>query len=542
MENRAILSRASRDNHDAHIIQEFLSALDCPRALTVWIMYQHDPVQLTSLACQPRDYHDFTSFDRAYKATSFLSKYDGLETGIDRRRVALDSFFESERRCADTNLRLTSRLTRDDTLAWHLLQVAKRKISQLLPPLGSVLEEVISLASFGPGVTLSLSGDWLGGSSKITSKQTVTPLLHSVLDAVLGEGDYPSWTTLRMRCVVPWNKVTVVPKNSKTDRTIAIEPSVNAFYQKGVGRWLQRRLRRWGLALDDQSKNADLAREGSSFNRLATIDLSAASDSVSLELVRFLLPDDWCRFLEVLRSTHYLLDGKVGRYEKFSSMGCGFTFELETMIFMAFCLAVKESYGDVDDICRVYGDDIICPSYYEHHITALLHFSGFSLNTKKSYFSGNFRESCGKHWWAGRDCTPFYFKKSRDYVQRITLANWIFERGLSQRLWKLIYFSVPKAWANKGPPGGPGTYFHDYDHLYDSHFRWGRRCISFVSVIFEPRKRPRDGYAALGSALLSLGAIEGLSIEPDETIDRTIEHARRRGKWVRRRVYYLPRV
>jgi hypothetical protein len=37
---------------------------------------------------------------------------------------------------------------------------------------------------------------------------------------------------------------------------------------------------------------------------------------------------------------------------------------------------------------------------------------GFTANTKKSHFSGYYRESCGKHYWSGVDITPVYIRDS----------------------------------------------------------------------------------------------------------------------------------
>lgn len=536
MANGAILSRTSQGKPDVLFIENYLMQLDCARALSVWILFNQDPAELTRLQFDPRHYETFDVFRRSYQAHCFLSKYEGLQTGIDTRAVATVSFVESEARCRDTNLRLGRSVTKGDTLAWFLLQGAKRKIADLLPPLSEVIEEVISLASFGPGVTASLSGRWLGAPSKVRSKQSVTSSLHSCLSHSLKDFDYPQWNTLRMRCIMDWNKVAFVPKNSKTDRSIAIEPSVNAFYQRGVGRWLQRRLRRWNIRLDDQKSNADLAKVGSVTNDLATVDLSSASDSISLELVRYILPPDWLRLLEVLRAPNYLLNNEIKRYEKFSSMGNGFTFELETMIFHSFLLSIREAFGEKTDVIRTYGDDIVCPSSYEVPLTEVLRYSGFVLNSSKSFFSGYFRESCGEHYWNGQQCTPFYLRKKNDVVQKITFHNWLYVNNSSYQTRMIVQKTIPREWRNYGPVGGPGQ--HLYGDGLDTRLHFGVNCYAYTTVIFRPSKRSCDGPHAVAAALLQ-APDRVCELVPLEN-DRSSEFARRHGSWVRKRLVFYP--
>jgi hypothetical protein len=164
--------------------------------------------------------------------------------------------------------------------------------------------------------------------------------------------------------LVKGNSIITVPKNYKTDRTIAKEPCMNIYIQKGIGRCIRKRLKRVGIDLDDQKRNQEGARIGSLDGSLATIDLSMASDTVALELVSFLLPNDWWWALEQCRSPVGVLpSGELVAYQKISSMGNGFTFELESLLFWAICQQVACSNINETD-CRilVYGDDIVVPT------------------------------------------------------------------------------------------------------------------------------------------------------------------------------------
>ena len=183
------------------------------------------------------------------------------------------------------------------------------------------------------------------------------------------------------------------------------------FFQKGIGGTMRERLRRIGINLNDQSLNQRLALKGSITGELATIDLSSASDSVSLGLVDFLIPEDWREAIGVTRS-HFcqLPGGSFACLKKVSSMGNGFTFELESLIFYALAKAVYPTGKTGRDI-SVYGDDIIVPTAGVGQLVDLLKFCGFSTNVEKSFWSGPFRESCGKHYFRGHEVTPLYVRK-----------------------------------------------------------------------------------------------------------------------------------
>jgi hypothetical protein len=198
---------------------------------------------------------------------------------------------------------------------------------------------------------------------------------------------------------------------------------------------MRRKLRlKCGLDLDDQIPNQEMACRGSIDGSLATIDLSSASDTVARELVRFLLPHEWFERLDLCRSKVGLLDGEWLRYEKFSSMGNGYTFELETLIFWSLAVScVKLLELDPFEV-RVYGDDIIVPSKAYDYLIEVLTFCGFTANSSKSFREGPFRESCGKDFYDGLEVRPFFQKESLDGVETLfRLANGI-RRAANRRV------------------------------------------------------------------------------------------------------------
>lgn len=205
---------------------------------------------------------------------------------------------------------------------------------------------------------------------------------------------------------VPGNRITTVQKDRSKDRPIAIEPTLNVMLQLGVDGFVRKRLKkRWGLNLNSQVKNQELAKAGSvnpNPDSPATIDLSMASDTVSLRIVKMLFPAEWYEYLTALRSPSGTLpDGTKVRYSKLSSMGNGATFAIESLIFSAVVYAVVKNarWRWKTANIAVYGDDLVLPRVLAPDVMFLLRMSGFSPNIEKSFTKGPVRESCGTDWY-----------------------------------------------------------------------------------------------------------------------------------------------
>jgi len=255
------------------------------------------------------------------------------------------------------------------------------------------------------------------------------------------------------------NRFTTVPKDAKKDRGIAIEPGLNVFFQLGVGDAIKRRLLRVGLDLKDgQDIHKRVACDASRRGHYSTIDLSNASDTVSKALVKLLLPKGWFDLLDTLRSPMTFVDGKWVHLSKFSSMGNGFTFELETLLFAA--IAQEACYlagvhAPTGAGCWVYGDDIILPSQASATMLTLLRFFGFTPNEGKTFTSGPFRESCGGDFFEGKAVRPHYLKdEPYEPADWIKLANGIrrlgrkdsgcdFHWGIVRRAWLRALDAIP---------------------------------------------------------------------------------------------------
>lgn len=269
----------------------------------------------------------------------------------------------------------------------------------------------------------ALFGAFSGGATTTRSRTRSHPALKYFGQAEITSAAVP-WFEIAMTEAPLWasfpdalrivecrgNKMFTVPKSTTIDRVAAKEPDLNMYLQRGVGNYLRRKLRTVGINLNDQSRNKAHAREGSVSNRLATLDLSSASDSVSIGLVELLLPPLWFGMLSDLRSPETRIGDEWHKNNMFSSMGNGFTFELESLLFWAIARTVRDLTGH-RGIVSVYGDDLIVESSYAQDLVWVLGYCGFSVNDDKTFVEGPFRESCGGHYYLGYDITPFYVRR-----------------------------------------------------------------------------------------------------------------------------------
>jgi hypothetical protein len=361
----------------------------------------------------------------ALRQLSALFQKNKDRAGTDansRKKAAILKFYASERKCRRTNKRLayySTHMGRMPDGVQSVVHSARKIIYEILGELSHInLVKVIDGSGFGPGATFSsTTSEHSNLYYKIGGPHAVTADALPYLKVWLHYWDAWKGTLISENStyeVVEGNRITTVPKTAVIDRTIAIEPSLNVFMQKGVDTYLKKRLRRFGVTLDNQERNHTPARDGSQRpNYSATVDLSSASDCVSIGVMRLLFPTDWLELLNSLRSPAYLIPSEgntFAQYEKFSSMGNAFTFPIETIIFYAVSKACTIYAGGNLEPLRVYGDDIIIDPRAYCMLTECLEFLGFSVNLDKSFVFGNFRETCGADFYSGVDLRPVYVR------------------------------------------------------------------------------------------------------------------------------------
>lgn len=397
-----------------------------------------------------------------YQLSSLLNKIQWSENISDRQKAkALDKFYSYER-----NMREYNRVTYRD-LSWSsdtkvqiMFQRMQDFITEVLGPFD--FKKASRYASHGPGGTFAQSSQ-LGHRyykyASIPYEVTSNSIIHAKrliksderwLRALhehppegchgLAFGQLPPDNILFQ--VVPGNRIEFVPKKEDEARTIALEASMNVMLQLGVDGYVRKRLLAFGININQQSINQNLARLGSIDNSLSTIDLSGASDNISMRLVEKLFPLEWVQYLFDLRSDQGILpDGSIVYYEKLSSMGNGFTFAVETLIFAA-CVYAVDTSVKFGDNSHVYGDDIVIPTKHVPELFQLLTLCGFIVNADKSFYSDTFtRESCGADFLQGDNIRPVFLKNTLDQLD--VFAFYSLHNRLAEWFSRVLYIDDP---------------------------------------------------------------------------------------------------
>jgi len=418
------------------------------------------------------DYNvDYSITDLIYsrQICALVQKQGYIDVGIDTEQTAYKTFLEMEEKCRETNNRLDSASPSGDVAV--VLHYAQRKIADILGVVPSL--ESFDF-SFGPGASTNVKMAESCFRRKLSASLTCSDDMLPFVGEFLAE--FPLLVQHNSFCklsdkdcernyvsVVPADgKLCFVPKNSKTKRPIVVEPTLNGMCQKGIGSYMKGRLLKFGIDLRDQSRNRQLAYLGSLDGSLATIDLSSASDCVSINVVLNLLPFPWFDLLSNCRTGKVRYKDKTIELEKFSSMGNGYTFELESLIFYSLAYGVCHHLGlDLQSV-SVFGDDIIIPTEGYSLLTQVLDYCGFIVNSKKSFHEGRFRESCGADWCSGFDIRPFYLREEISDDVLYLFHNWAI-RNCERELAALIHEWTNPAYRIYGPDGfGDG-------HLIGTH-------------------------------------------------------------------------
>lgn len=362
-------------------------------------------------------------------------------------------------------------------------------------------------------------------------------------------------------------RVVAVPKTLKGPRIIAIEPCCMQYAQQAIRDELYARLERHKFTaghvnFTDQSINQRLAIKSSLDGRLATIDLSDASDRVphDLALSMFDGNPDLRDAIDACRSTRAQLpDGTIiGPLKKFASMGSALCFPVEAMYFYTVCVVallkaqnLPESGRNILNVTRslyVYGDDIIVPSAYANVVLEYLQKYNCKVNTNKTFVSGNFRESCGIDAYYGYEVTPTYItsefpenkQQASNLISWVENANNFYKKGY-WRTAQLIFSKIERF-------TGPLPYVSETSEVlgrisYLSPMlterwnlnilpcRWNKdlQRLEVKGLVSRPvvRTDPLDGYGALTKCFINLSSVsDTFEIEAgvSASLDRTALH------------------
>lgn len=228
------------------------------------------------------------------------------------------------------------------------------------------------------------------------------------------------------------SRLILVPKTLKAPRLIAAETVEKQWCQQLVKRQLEVRIAkgplRDSIRFDSQEKNQEKALIGSNNGAFATIDLSSASDRLSLWTVErvFRRNSTVLERLAAVRATEVggdLLPRPVKGLRKHSTMGSAVTFPVQTIAYACMAIACVLPLGRrvtlasirrASSKVQVFGDDIVIPTHRLHILKEMLSYLQLKVNEDKTFGGVNFRESCGVDAFRGHNVSPIYAKHLPD--------------------------------------------------------------------------------------------------------------------------------
>jgi hypothetical protein len=391
--------------------------------------------------------------DLQYEGNPFLCS--DMDLSSARKLSLISSFFkknvdfinqDADSRCLELFLSCNSdcevfKLTPQSMLDEYIIGEVKHIIDDIFhsgPDLTISEADFSSKIGVGPGASQgAVSYNFYSKlfDSPLTYTDDQLPVLYS-----RAISSNPTWASAEKQRALQYgfrmvegNRLSFVPKTQQISRAICTEPALNMLFQRGVGLVFEELLRkRFRIDLSTQPDiNKRLARQGSLDGTFGTIDLKSASDSVSLELLDQIFPRYVVSWLRRFRSPRVVLpDGSSRVLHMVSSMGNGFTFPLQTLIFASIVRACYRLLGIKPEFCDgkptnfgVFGDDIVVRKDAYSIVLRALKLFGFVVNDEKSFNTGAFRESCGGDYFRGADIRGVYLKSLQNRTDVYSAIN-----------------------------------------------------------------------------------------------------------------------
>jgi len=447
-----------------------------------------------------------------------------------RKSAALKQYVETDRQIEEALERLTSR---PDFFNRDILPLKKTFMTvfgDVFTRLDQLIFDHELVPRHGPGAT----ADKKKGNQKFRQVEWTERL-----EGLFPYGEYvlPNWRHAYALGDVHWRspederptKVTLVPKTASTPRVIAEEPTCMQWLQQMLGRMTthlsesarihpnSRENHAFGfVGFSEQWPNQAMAQIGSEDGSLATLDLSEASDRVPNWLVEELL-EPWPHVNEAFQVTRSLRadvpEQGVITLRKYASMGSALTFPVEAIVFATVVLAAMSEFDgkpgswatikSYRDRVRVYGDDIIVPTTHAVTVMRSLEFYGFKVNSAKSFWTGGFRESCGKEYYRGQDVSIVKFRRMlpqslRDVdeiISTVSTRNLLFQAGYKD-LVAMVDDVLEVALEGHFPyvsPTSPVLGRFAPNGLYEVQGIDGKLHAPFVRGYVESSKSPKNG-------------------------------------------------
>jgi hypothetical protein len=323
-----------------------------------------------------------------------------------------------------------------------------------------------------------------------------------------------------------------VPKTSKGPRLIASEPASHMWCQQIIWKWLRTQLRSnvagGFINFRRQDLSGDMVLQASLDRKLATVDLSDASDRLSCWTVERLFRSNSSvlNALHAARTRYIRIDNKKNfsdelsflSLRKFASQGTAATFPVQSICFLMIALGVcvkgevtEKSVKELRGLVRVFGDDIIIPSYGYARLIRVMDLLQLKVNVSKSYVNGHFRESCGSDGYLGHCVTPVKPRKliadsPASCQALVDTSNNLFNKGLwyaSESLRSLIPARLQRGIRIVAKHGAGFAGLTSFCGSDESHLisRWNKRLhryeVRVWTLLVRTQQRDRQGFSAL---------------------------------------------
>lgn len=248
---------------------------------------------------------------------------------------------------------------------------------------------------------------WLKKTAK-TFLQPLTPRLQAMAYNRFKGEKHVGYAIFRHRflnevvTLVHGGRFASVEKNNEKRRAIIVAPLGNMLLQRTVSKPLRCILKSLG---NDLETGQDVHCERIAHAGVATVDFSNASDSNLLQVVAAQFPSNVSTLLRRYRDPMVLVGEDYVIPHKLSSMGCGFTFEVMTLLLLSIARVLDPS-------ATVYGDDVIINDDVAVQFTEVMGDIMWKVNSKKTFINSAFRESCGAFYLDGHGyitCFDFHW-------------------------------------------------------------------------------------------------------------------------------------
>lgn len=374
-------------------------------------------VRMRELCPATDDEMDVARFKATYQIASVLKRYrfrKDIYSDQELTDKAVKSYRETQDRLA------TIDLERLPMLSKAVLDLAARYVARVLGPYDD--EECRNLSRFGSGASVGVTARKACEAERWELPMSGSQDQISWFDSEMSQIDQVQEYWARSKGSAPSKDGTtyqetrsltlsLVPKSFKSLRAIMPNTTVGSYMSDGLGKIIRKRLKRNGYDIASlQMRHRSLAKLASENSLLVTADLSSASDSISVALVKRLFPADWFDILTRSRiGTVCLPDGSYVESQTFCTMGIGYTFPLQTLVFLSLLKAIESiHFGRLNRrTISVYGDDLIYSSRMHDLVRYYFEQFGFVINVEKTFVTGHFRESCGGDYYHGVDVRPF---------------------------------------------------------------------------------------------------------------------------------------